>query len=161
MNIAYAAQSSCRRHRGESQQGMVSLVLLCMLFILLFLGRGLLSFARQEAENIRQYSLETQLRLSAEGALESSWKRLDEYDVQLEKLQDGDKISLAQGRAGDFETYTYVIAQNKKMYLVAVAFRRVSDWEKKMEPHVRLKAEIKRIKARDGKIYYQWLGWTA
>lgn len=161
MNTVYTVPSMCQRDRQNGQRGMVSVAMLCLLFILLFLGRSAVSFARQEAVNAGQYRLEMQLRLAAEGAMESTWMRLANHESQLTGLQEGGKISLEQDKVEDIETYTYAIVKDGKVYLVATAFRRVRDWEKKTEPHVRLKAEVEKVTGKDGKIHYKWLGWTA
>ncbi|BAL83739.1 hypothetical protein SELR_20310 [Selenomonas ruminantium subsp. lactilytica TAM6421] len=139
---------------------MVSVVLLFLLFIMLFLGRGLFRLARQEAENIEQYRLEMQLRLAAEGATENLWMRLTSYETQLDALQEGGKISLEQGKAGDIATYTYAVVSKGKLYLVVTAFRRESALEKLLEPHVKLKTEVKKIIDEKGKTDYKWMGWT-
>lgn len=161
MSIVCAVQSIFRRNSGSGQQGMVSVTLLCLLFVMLFLGQALFVFAREGAENIQYYRTETQLRLAAEGAAESLWSDLERYEAQLQELREGEKINLQSGNEGEMEVYAYVLMKDGKMYIIATAFRRVSDLEKKVEPHCMVKAEIKKVKDENGKAHYKWLGWTA
>ena len=161
MNTVYAVQSACLHDKEDGQRGAVSVVLLSLLFVMVFLGRGLIRFAQQEAEHVSQYRLEMELHLAAEEAMEGCWRRLGEHASQMEDLQEGDRLNLEQGNVGKIETYTYAIVRGKKLYLVSTAFCRSSDWEKKVEPHVMLKAEIRKGKEENGNVYFRWLGWTA
>lgn len=140
---------------------MVSLVILCLMLVVMFLGMGLYYFARQGAENVQAYRAEMEMRLAAEGAVEGVWTNLDRYEPVLAGLREGKQDVLPNDiqREG-LKIRTYALLKQGKIYIIAVVFRQQEELDRDLESHCIVKGVL--IKVREnGKTYYRWLGWTA
>ncbi|SHK93264.1 hypothetical protein SAMN05216582_12522 [Selenomonas ruminantium] len=138
----------------------MSVIMLCLLMALLFMGRGLCNFGWQEGENLRQYREEMRLRLAAESAVETVWGDITDYESRFDSLSDGQKIDLSEQvavRDADIETRVYALRKVKKVYLIACAFQRGTEENDILESHRFAKGVIEKVNDKE---HYKWLGWT-
>lgn len=161
MSTAYALPSTCRQRRENRQRGMVSLVILCLMLVVIFLGMGLFYFARQGAESVQQYREEMRMRLAAEGAVEDVWANVNQYEDAFAGLREGRQVSLPYNNQSEgLKIKIYALLKQEKIYIIATVFRQQDELDRDLEPHCIVKGVL--IKVREnGKTYYKWLGWTA
>lgn len=159
MNTVCAVPSGCRENR-EKQRGMVSVLMLCLMLAMVFLGRGICYFARQEAESVQGYREEMQLRLAAESAVEKVWANIEADKSKVDALRNGVETPWGESREGAMETHTYALAREGKVYIIACTFfRRGTDFDDVWEPHCRVKGVIQKVRKNEVESY-AWLGWV-
>lgn len=140
----------------------MSVFILCLLLVILFLGRSLVYFSRQSGENVLQYREEVQLHLAAEDAVERVWADWPHYEERFAVLEEGQPIYLSENTMTSKqaqEIKTYAMRKEGRIYLIACAFKRGEAYDDVLEAHSFAKGVIKKVKIND-KEYYKWLGWT-
>ncbi len=143
------------KHRHTSQQGIISWVALVWLLVMLLLGQGLLYFVQQGARQAGDFSRETELRFRAESAVEENYLALKKRTAELDRLRTKEKISLGTTGTKEQAVTGYALKDNDRIYIIATAFDRRTDFGKATEQHVMAKGVLKK---EGGK--YVWLGWA-
>lgn len=155
MSIPCVRRSICRRYEAGRQQGGISLVVLLMLAVMLFMGRGLVCFLQQGAENSYYLRQGMQLRLAAESMVEKQWLQLQQDGSKLQKLRANEMILLDKGTYEALDYTVYARSWGGEVYIIATAFSRKNDREKLIEPHFMVKGVLGMEGGR-----YVWKGWA-
>lgn len=155
MSIRYVQLYICRRHECRRQQGFISLVVLVLLVIMIFLGRGLLCFLQQGVENSYYFRQKTQLRLAAESMAEKQWYLLKFDEGKLQKVQPETMVLLDQGVYEGLDYTVFARNCGGQIYIIATAFCRKTAKENLLEPHIMVKGVL----GKDGE-HYVWRGWA-
>lgn len=154
MSTPFPVPCTCPKDR-EKQRGMASLTAIILLLVLVFMGRGLLYFARQGAYHVQSYQQEMELRLVAESLVEREWRNVAASDDRLQALGEKTSTLWEKGTYEGFPYAAYVRKQEGKIYVIVTTFRRESALDKIIEPHVMVKGVL----GKEGNRYV-WLGWA-
>jgi len=155
MSIPYVRLSICPRHEAGRQQGGISLVVLLMLAVMLFMGRGLVCFLQQGAENSYYLRQGMQMRLAAESMVEKQWLLLRQDGSKLQKLRANELILLDKGIYEGLDYTVYARSWGGEIYIIATAFSRKTAVEQLIEPHFMVKGVL----GKEGERYV-WKGWA-
>lgn len=155
MSIPCVRRSICRRYEAGRQQGGISLVVLLMLAVMLFMGRGLVCFLQQGAENSYYLRQGMQMRLAAESMVEKQWLQLQQDGSKLQKLRANEMILLDKGIYEELDYTVYAHSWGGEVYIIATAFSRKNAMEKLIEPHFMVKGVLGMEGGR-----YVWKGWA-
>ena len=155
MNIRCVPLSICRIRKNCSQRGFVSIVSLVLLVILIFMGRGLLCFLQQGAENSYSLRQKMQLRLAAESMAEKKWHLLRTDNTKLQELQPDSMTLLEKGKYEGMDYTVFARSRGDEVYIIATAFCRESGRDNLLEPHFMAKGVLKKVEEK-----YEWRGWA-
>lgn len=155
MSIPCVRQSICLRCEDRRQQGGISLVVLLMLAVMLFMGRGLVCFLQQGAENSYYLRQGMQLRLVAESMVEKQWLSLKEDGSKLQQLRANEMILLDKGIYEGLDYTVYARSWGGEIYIIATAFSRKTAIDELIEPHLMVKGVLGWEAG-----HYVWKGWA-
>ncbi len=154
MSIHCVQQSTCR-DKKYSQRGFMSMVAMILLVVMIFMGRGLLAFLQQGAENSYSLRQKMRMRLVAESMAEKQWHLARTDEGRLQNLRENSMIPLDKGNDEGLDYTVFARSWGGEVYIIATAFCRETARDKLLEPHVMVKGVLGK---EDG--HYVWRGWA-
>ena len=144
--------------REPDEDGMASVLGLCMLSVMLLLGPVLLMIGRNNMEISRQFRLETRLHLIAEGGMERTAILAKENSAMYEDMATSQTKCVYEGmESEDALVKVYANKQGDKIVLISCAEYVEREDEHRMSPTYQAVHGYLKKKGEN----YVWAGWLS